>query len=407
MKILDLYKAVLEASGASIDDDGLVSMTRPGEDPIPFMVTEKRLALPTAKLLNAGAFNPEGNLIAFHPICENVVLDTSPVLQKLETAMTFRLTWVMRELIMQLVTVAANPKLHKKMKVREHGLLSAMPDADEKTRDLLLKVMENTTTVGQKKLLTLYVRKGGTFGGEKVSRLARFFPSIVDALDQDKRTLLGTQLRKADIPQFLALIEYLLPEYRDSDRYASPSNASVAPTFHALVKTYAKVANQFNKIIDTHANQLQNPDQLKIDTSWVDDVQDLSNYREQIPVLPGNDGAEGTRTAKPAKVAPATTATSTATPAPSWQKPTTQTHSTPTKTAGKMSVDDLIKGLTPPRGQYGSFQSNRAVQQGWGGQQVQNNTADLPPWARPTQASWNTPAPGGFQRGGTGGTGSL
>lgn len=406
MKILDLYKAVLEASGASIDEDGLVSMTRPGEDPIPFMVSEKRLALPTPKLLNAGAFNPEGNLIAFHPICENVVLDTSPVLQKLETAMTFRLTWVMRELIMQLVTVAANPKLHKKMKVREHGLLSAMPDADEKTRDLLLKVMENTTTVGQKKLLTLYVRKGGTFGGEKVSRLARFFPSIVDALDQEKRTLLGTQLRKADIPQFLALIEYLLPEYRDSDRYASPSNASVAPTFHALVKTYAKVANQFNKIIDTHANQLQDADQLKIDTSWVDDVQDLSAYREQIPVLPGNDGAEGTRTAKVAKptVAAPTTASSSA--APSWQKPQPQATTASSKSTGKMSVDDLIKGLTPPRGQYGGFQANRAAPS-WGGQQVQNNTADLPPWARPVQASWNTPAPGSFQRGGTGSSGSL
>lgn len=401
MKIRDLYKAILEAVGAVVSDDGLVSMTRPGDDPVPLMVKEKRLAMPTEKLLNVGAFNPDGSLIAFHPICENVVLNTSPVLSKLETMMTFRLTWVMRELIMQLTSIAADPKLHKKLKMKAHGLLSALPEADEKTKDAFHKIAETTTTVGQKKLLNLYVRSGGMYGGEKVSRLGRFYPAIVDLLDEEKRTILGVTLRKADVPMFLALIEYILPDYRDPDKYAAPSNALVAPTFHALAKVYGKVANQLNKIIDLHAAQLNDPEALRIPTEWLDEVQDLTKFREIIPVLPGNDGEEGTKTVKtPATAAKPGTAVA-ASAAPAAVKP---------KAGAKgVSVDDLIRATTPPPRQFGFGQpaQNAPARGGWRGQQQEE---DLPPWARTQQApAWGNQG-GGFSRGGgfaRGGGGSL
>lgn len=403
MKIRDLYKAILEAVGAVVNDDDLVSMTRPGDDPVPLMVKEKRLAMPTEKLLNLGAFNPDGSLIAFHPICENVVLDTSPVLQKLETMMTFRLTWVLRELIVQLVAIAADPKQHKKLKMRAHGLLSALPEADERTKNDFIKIAEHTTTIGPKKLITIYVRKGGMYDGEQVSRLGRFYPSIVDSLDQEKRTLHGVSLRKSDVPAFLALIEYLLPDYRDADRYASPSNALVAPTFHALVKTYFKVANQLNKVIDVHAGQLTDVESLRIPTDWIEAVQDLNEYREMIPVLPGNDGEEGTKTVKlpPAKSAAVQ----------QLSKANAAAQAKPAKTTGKgISVDDLIRKITPPRPSFGGFGQQAAPvrqqqQTGWRGQVEE----DLPPWARtqpqafgqPTGGGWSNRG-GGFSRGGGG-----
>lgn len=392
MKLLDLYKAILTAVGAVIDDDGLISMTRPGDDPVPFMVDEKRLAIPTNQLLDKGAFNPDGQLIAFHPICENVVLETSPVLAKLEAAMAFRLTWVMRELIMQLVSIAANPKIHKKMKVKEHALLSVLADADERTRNDFIKVMESTTVVGQKKLLSLYVRKGGIYCGDKVSKLARFFPSIVDSLDQEKRTLLGVSLRKADVPAFLALIEYILPDYRDPDKYVAPSNSMVAPSFHALVRVYAKVAQQLNRIIDVHAPQLNEVDSLKIDVDWVDSVQDLSPYRENIPVLPGNDGAEGTKTVKTPLVNKSVAGFT-------GQKDT----STGPRGNKLASVDDLVRALTPARQHFGAFQQLQQQNQrstgraGWATARASDN--DLPPWARQQPTSgWGSSSNGSFRR---------
>lgn len=392
MKIRELYEAILVAVGAVVNDDGLISITSPSDEPTPLMVDGKRLALPTDKLLNAGAFNPDGALIAFHPICENVVLDASPVLKRLELAMTYRLTWVMRDLIQQLTAIAADPKQHKKLKMKAHGLLSALPDADERTKNDFFKIMEHTTTIGQKKLMTLYVRQGGTYGGEKVSRLGRFFPSIVDSLDQEKRTLFGVQLRKADVPAFLALIEYIVPDYRDPDRYSSPSNALVAPMFQALVKTYLKVANQLNKIIDIHAAQLDNADSMRIPTDWADEIQDLSKYRELIPVLPGNDGAEGTKTVKTAPGKPA--ATLPGKPAAAAPK---------AKGDGKgISVDELIRKVAPPRPAFGGF-GNRAAaapaRPAWGAARAQAPADDLPPWARPA-ASTN------FSSGGGGGWGN-
>lgn len=391
MKIRDLYKAVLEAVGAVISDDGLVSMSVPGDDPVPMNVNDKRLAMPTDKLLNQGAFNPEGGLIAFHPICENVVLEPSPVLEKLETAMTFKLTYVLRELIMQLTTVAADNKQHKKLKMAAHGLLSALPTADEKTRDVFIKVMEGTSVVGSKRLVSLYTRKGGVYAGEKVSRLGRFFPSIIDHLDEKERTLLGVSLRKADVPAFAALIQYLLPDFRDPDQYAAPSNSQVAPTFQALAKTFAKVAKQLNKIVALHADHLSNAEDLLIDVEWLEAVQDLSKYRELIPVLPGNDGADGTKTAKTAPRPAATTATNFNT---AQQAPAPVARSS----TGAVSVDDALRAVLPQRGMVGR-QQNAWVRQ--------DPEADLPPWARTQQQSqFNAPARGGWGAGG-GGTGSL
>lgn len=391
MKIRDLYKAILEAVGAVVNDDDLISMTRPDDDPVPLMVNDKRLALPTDRLLNQGAFNPDGGVIAFHPMCENVVLDTSPVLEKLQTAMAFRLTWVLRELMAQLVAVAADPKMHKKMKIGAHGLLSAMPEADDRTRNDFTKIIESTSTMGAKKLITLYVRKGGLYEGAKVNRSARFYPVIVDGLDQEKRTLYGVNLRKADVPAFLALIEYVLPEYKDADRYAAPSNSLVAPGFHALVKTYYKVANQINKIIDVHADHLEEADSLRIRTDWFEYVQDLSPYREQIPVLPGNDGAEGT---KVQRSAPAPVGSSLPGKGP-------VTTAAPVKKGQGVSVMDALKALTgPPPAVAGGFQS----QGRWGTRQPTGpNPMDLPPWARPKDESIGRWGGGGGGRSSGGG----
>lgn len=381
MKILELYKAILISVGGVIDEDGLVSMSRPDDEPVAFMVSNKRLAIPTNRLLDAGAFNPDGKLIAFHPICENVVLENSPVLEKLNSAMTFRLTWVMRELIRELVIIAADPKLHKKLKMKAHGLLSAMPEASERTRKDLTKVLDNTTVIGSKKLLALYVRSGGMYGGEKVSRLGRFSPSIVDALDTKERKLLGVSLLKADVPAFLALIEYILPDYQDADRYNAPSNSLIAPTFHALVKTFYKVATQLNKIIDLHAEQLSDPNLLRIPLDWIDQVQDLSPYRDQIPVLPGNDGKDGTVSAKIAAPKPIVTAASAA-----------QLKQAAKVAKTGISVDDLVKSLAPApvaAAPYGSF-AGRPAANGWNGRpNNQASDADLPPWARPvTSNGW-------------------
>lgn len=390
MKIRELYKAILEGVGAIVNDDGLISLTRPDAEAIPFMVNDKRLAMPTDKFLNEGAFNPTGSLIAFHPMCENVVLKTSPVLAKLETAMIFRLTWVLRELVMQLVTVAADPKQHKKLKMRAHGLLSALPNADERTRNDYIKVMQTTTATGQKKMLSLYVRPGGIYDGEKVNRLGRFYPTIVDQLDQEKRTLHGVSLRKADVPAFLALIEYILPEYHDNDRYASPSNALVAPTFHALVKTYYKIANQLNKVIEIHEGQLADPEQLKIRIDWIESVQELTQYREMIPVLPGNDGDEGTKQVKTPAAKPATAGSgSEASTTTAAVKPTKASH------AKGISVDELIKGMTPPRQAFQQQQPITAVKPvGMRAQQAnffqqQQQDDDLPPWARKPTPGWS------------------
>ncbi|QVD49145.1 hypothetical protein LUCX_75 [Xanthomonas phage vB_XciM_LucasX] len=391
MAILDFYKQLIESVGGVIGEEGLISLRRPEDEPQPFMVTGKRLALPLPALLNQGAFNADGQVIAFHPICENVVLKTSPVLEKFELAMTFRLTYVLRELIMQLTAVAADPKQHKKLKMRAQGLLSAMPDADEKTREAFFKILKNTTSVGDHPLISLYVRQGGgLYNGEKVNRLARFYPAVVRELERGDRTIYGVKLRQADEAAFQALIEYILPEYRDDDHYSSPSNSLVAPSFHALIKTYYKVANQLNKITEMYAEQLTNADELRIPTDWIEDAQDLGQFREKIPVLPGNDGADG---AKQVRVQPQAAMGATATPA--------TTPAAPVRQSGKgLSIDEALKLAQPKPPAFGGQQQSFGRGNRFGQQAPQD---DLPPWAQSSVQNTFASRGGGWGRGGGGG----
>ena len=80
MKLITLYKALLELGGMSSDRDGLVSGKLPGakEDPRPVTIKGKRLVLPTQKQLTTSDWSDR---IVFHPLYENVLRGESQVIE--------------------------------------------------------------------------------------------------------------------------------------------------------------------------------------------------------------------------------------------------------------------------------------------------------------------------------------
>lgn len=386
IKPTTLFEMVLNSAGADHDENGLVSMRMIDEEPMPWKIGGKRLAIPYKELLREGAFNEDGQLIAFQPFSENVVLDTSPVLESLNNAFLHRLTTVTKELIIQLSAVAADKEKHPKMKMNAQKVLSAMPDADETMAKSFAKIMQASSTVGKNQLLSLFVRSSGTYGGEKVHRLGKFFPRVAGELDDGGHEIFGVTLRKKkDVPMFKALLEYLFPGYEDPDTYSAPSNSPVAPTFHALLKCFAKVAAQLNKIVDIHARHLNNPDSLRIDIDWREAVESLEPYRDLLPVLPGNDGKEGIKTQRVRAEKSTAAAHTAAAAAPA-----------PVRKEGGVSVTDFLGGIrqsTQPAAASGWGQPANAgglQPMGFRAQQQelirrQRELEQLPDWARPEQ----------------------
>lgn len=382
IKPTTLFEMVLNSAGADHDENGLVSMRMIDEEPLPWKIGGKRLAIPYKELLREGAFNEGAQLIAFQPFSENVVLDTSPVLESLNNAFLHRLTTVTKDLVIQLSAIAADTSKHPKMKMNAQKVLSAMPDADEAMAKSFAKIMQASTTTGKNQLLSLFVRSSGTYGGEKVHRLGKFFPRVASELDDGGHEIFGVTLRKKkDVPMFKALLEYLFPGFEDPDTYSAPSNSPVAPSFHALLKCFAKVAGQLNKIVDIHARHLVNPEALRIDIDWRDAIETLDQYRDMLPVLPGNDGKEGikthrTRVEKAAVAAPA-------------EEPA------PVRREGGVSVSDFLGGIRqtnqPQAGGWGQPANAGGLQPtGFRAQQQemmrrQQKIESLPDWCRPKE----------------------
>lgn len=372
MEILELYKSILTSGNATVGDEGHVSVTVSDDDPIPFRIDGARLTLPTDDHLRAGSFNPDSGMIAFHPICESVALEQSIVYRKFEDLLQFRLSAVLRELILQLALIAQDKKAHSKLSPSERGLLMAMPNADADTYETIRKIVSRASAQGNRKICSLYVRRGGSYAGADVSRLGRFVPSIAMDLDETARELWGVTIRKQDLPAVVELFEYILPDYKDVETYSRPSNSQVAPNLHALLRTFMVVAKRLNRVIELHRDNLDGADDLLIPLDWIDAINDLSVYRARIPTLPGNDGqakAGGNEAARPVQAV--------TTQAPPREKLSERLASRSAPQHAPGSVESVLAGLTGQRRRtIGSDNTGRSRR--WG--LSDPNEPDLPPW---------------------------
>lgn len=306
MDIIQLYRSILESLGLQVDEAGMVSMLL-DDEPYPCTVGDKRLVLPTQKLLRSGDW---AGKIAFHPISENVLRGESPVLKKLRVLINHRLTEVISVLLTELMEIAANTAYHDKLTPTQSEFLSYVKDADAKTVKSLNNVLKSISTTGDKRLVSIYLKRGGKWKGEKYSRVAVASFPIMDEFETPDQSIFGVKLeRKRDKKTIESLFKFLIPDANDLEEYSYGTNSLTAPYFHALCHSYLKVARQLNKITRRFRRHLDNPEALMISTDWESAIDNVSEYRDLIPTLEGNDGVvvgeeEVPAIQTPAQVAP-------------------------------------------------------------------------------------------------------
>lgn len=287
MTIIELYTKILESLGLEVDDQGLVSMVV-GDQKSPCSVSGKRLAVPTRERLRSGDW--EG-LIAFHPLSENVARGVSPVLKKLTALVRYRLNEVIAILMTELMEIAADRDYHPKIKPTQGEILELLSEVDAKTVKGLETLLDAISTDSNQSLISVYLKRGGTWRAEKYSRLAVTSFPILEEFESDAPTIFGKKLsRKKDKKAIAALFHWLLPGADNYETYSYGSNSMVAPYFHSLCMAYAQVAVQLNKISKKYRKHLDNPDHVIIGLDWLEHMDELSVYRDLIPVLEGNDG---------------------------------------------------------------------------------------------------------------------
>lgn len=342
--LIEFYEGFLNSICLYPNDDGLISLQYPdstGEvHQKPATVNGKRLVLPIPKVLKDSDWD---QVIAFHPLSENLLRGESEVIKMLKTTVIFRLMSVSAQLLTELMEIASDTSRHSELNVTQSKFLACVPDANEKC----LKVLGKVLTRHAKMLFTVYQLREAKLGDDEFRRVAMVTFPIHEELNRDDTMIFdvdcGSKKNKRTIA---ALFEYVFPDMGDVTKWSAGSTSQTCPYFDSLARAYVHVGSRLNKLTKMYKKFLDHYDLMHIDLDWTPGLDSLKLWSGRIPALPGNEGAlmRG-ETEKPANSAKPNYLVSTETLAE--QKHTTGDQTT-TQRLDKSTQPPQMTGSNPP-----------------------------------------------------------
>jgi hypothetical protein len=259
----------------------------------PVTIGPKRLCLPTAAILEDGQWERR---IAFAPLAEQISQGPSPVLNAYKEYVQLRLKETFKAVIIGLMELAIDQKRHKGLKADAAKFLQLLVEADQKTLDTLVRVINALGTAPEKRLVSLFLKNGGEGGALRSCVVS--FPIMDDAGAEDTTTFFGVKMARKTKDKHLIvnLLEYVLGNEEERKAFTKSSSDGEAPYFHSLLLSFHAMATHLNKLIDRHSPAVSSLSGLRFELAWTEQLVDFTNFAathgRAIPVLPGNRGKE-------------------------------------------------------------------------------------------------------------------
>lgn len=293
-------EVVLEFSANVLKDVGVFDASGEGflsyladDIPKPVTIGPKRLCLPSRAILEDGTWDRR---IAFAPLAEQISQGPSPVLNAFKEYVQLRLKETFKATILALMELAIDQKRHKGLKADAAKFLQLLVEADQKTLDTLVRVLNAIGTAPEKRLVSLFLKNGGENGALRSCVVS--FPIMDDAPAEDTTTFFGVKMARKTKDKHLIvnLLEYVLGNEEERKGYTKSSNDGEAPYFHSLLLSFHAMATHLNKLIDRHKASCPDLAGLRFNLDWTEQLVDFTNFAathgRAIPVLPGNRGKE-------------------------------------------------------------------------------------------------------------------
>lgn len=261
--------------------------------PKPATIGGKRLCLPTRDILTDGNWE---NRVAFAPLSEQISQGPSPVLNALKDYIQLRLKETFKAVSIALMELAIDQKRHKGLKAEATKFLTHVVEADQKTLDTLVRVLNAVGQAPEKRLVSLFLKNGGDNGALRSCVVS--FPIMDDAAAETTETFFGVKMARKtkDKHLIVALLDYVLGNEEERKSYTKGSTDGEAPYFHALMLSFHAMANKLNKVIDVHKAGCTAIAELRFELAWTEQLIDFTNFAathsRAIPALPGNRGKE-------------------------------------------------------------------------------------------------------------------
>jgi len=287
-KLVEIYTAMVEATGCIVEDGLITNMLGGERDPV--MIEGKRAALPTKEILA----NPDRtNLHVIHPLAEHLTRVTpTPAVDKLLGLMNSRLDYCIALISYELLRLAASPATNNKLNPIQNEFLSFVPDASEKTLEILEKLFDAEPVEGVYKTnVAMYIKRNGTFEGNPHKRVAVVYFPLYEELKNNKKKVLNVTISDKDRATIMHLFEFMLPGLEVPEAYNYGSSSDIAPIMDAVIHGFAKLTGSVNYLVDTFRNVLTDADSLRIRDDWMDQFDDLSWLPKEVRKIPRQGGA--------------------------------------------------------------------------------------------------------------------
>lgn len=299
MDLHEFNPRVLNAIGI-IDETGKGHLSRVLDKDryVPFMIGDKRVVLPTSEHLRGD----DNGMVIYHPLSENITRGESDMIKSMRDQIMFKLTVIAVQLISELGRVAATDSEHARLDAASSKYLKAVSGMDARSYEFLKKVILRIGPEPEKRLVSISLRKGNKDG---VLRAAKFKFPVLDQLLTDEHELLGVKYPSKKARQnLIALFEIVLGDADTRAGYDFGSKNMAAPYFHALMMGFNAFATHLNdvikkhkkllgKVVDEDGKELSHwlAEDLLIDLTWVEGMDDLAEMRRIVPPQEGNEGS--------------------------------------------------------------------------------------------------------------------
>jgi hypothetical protein len=238
------YRKLLASINVTPQSDDLLIQSIDGIDK-QVLVEGKPLALPTSDIVN----NYSDSIVLFHPLCENLLLGESPVLQEFrQLVMDFLNDLVLRS-IESVLSIALDDDLMSELSPTQVDFMRATAGADINTLKNWRAIMRRAESRGSShRVLTIFLKRGSDINGEMQKRVAIVNFNIYQELASGNLNIFGAKIRKIDAKVYIKIFETIFEDIFTIDEYSAGSNALTAPYFDALVNAYHNVLKSVNGV---------------------------------------------------------------------------------------------------------------------------------------------------------------
>lgn len=294
------YESFLPVLGLSIDDHDFINSffldSEGNKEPMPMMVNNMGVIFPTDSVLREGKWNDR---VGFHPISESVTRGISPMLVSMRTALRFKIFQAIFFIGSNLIRVTKESRegAIKNMPANLVEALGKLPKTvDAKTLSFFSKVIA-ADNEKERAVVKICIKRNGSILGTDYKRTTSvYFPiyeELVKAIDDKESEFWGiTAARKSDLSVVKEILEIILPDIDDENRYSVGTFVNVAPYLDCFIRAGASVQDSLNGAMDLLGSYI--PSNVRAafhaSTDWVEELSDNREMRNIIPPLKFNEG---------------------------------------------------------------------------------------------------------------------